>query len=46
MSSKNSKWWKNVHGAKKHEAKGEWKGGGLLLMDLEVGSWFTSTKHI
>jgi hypothetical protein len=45
MSSKDSKWWTNTHGAKEHEVGGDWEGGGLLWEDLEVGSWFTNTNH-
>jgi hypothetical protein len=42
MSSKDSKWWTNIHGTK---VGGDSEGGDLLWMDLEVGSWFTSTNH-
>jgi hypothetical protein len=45
MSSKDSKWWTNIHGTKEHEAGGDLEGGGLLWKDLKVGSWFTSTNH-
>ncbi len=40
MSSKDSKWWANIHGAEEHEAWGNWEGGSLLWKDSEVGSWF------
>ncbi len=44
-SLENSKWRANIHGVEEHEAKGDWKGGGLLWKDLEVGLWFISTNH-
>ncbi len=44
-SSKDSKWQANIHGAEEHEVGGNWKGGGLLWKDLEVGSWFTNNNH-
>jgi hypothetical protein len=31
-----SEWQANIHGAKKYEAWGNWKGGGLLLADSKV----------
>ncbi len=45
MSSEDLEWWTNIHGVEKHEAGGDWKGGGLLWADLKVNSWFTSTNH-
>jgi hypothetical protein len=30
MSLEDSEWRGNIHGAKEHEARGDWKGGGLL----------------
>ncbi len=45
MSSKDSKWRTNIHGAKEHEVGGDLEGGGLLWVDLEVGSWFTNTNQ-
>ncbi len=44
MSSKDIEWWVNIYGDEEHEAGGDWKGGGLLWEDSEVGSWFTSTN--
>ncbi len=44
-SSKDYEWWTNIHGAKKCEVEGNWKGGGLLWVDSEVGSWFISTNR-
>jgi hypothetical protein len=44
MSSKDSKWWKNIHGTEKYEIGGDQEGGGLLWTSLEVGSWFTNTN--
>jgi hypothetical protein len=45
MTSKDSKWWKNINGAKEHEAIGDWKGGGVLWADSEASSWFISANH-
>ncbi len=45
MPSEDSKWRANIHGVKEYEVGRNWKGGGLLWMDLEVDSWFTSTNH-
>jgi hypothetical protein len=39
MSSKDSEWWANIHGVEKHEARRDWKGGGLLWIDSEASSW-------
>jgi hypothetical protein len=44
-SSEASKWWTNIHGAEKHEARTNWEGGGLLWANSEVGSWFINTNH-
>jgi hypothetical protein len=45
MSSKDSEWRANIHGIEEHEAWGDWEGRGLLWMDLEASSRFTSTNH-
>ncbi len=45
MSSEDLEWRTNIHGAKEHEVGGDWEGGGLLWVDSEAGSWFTSTNH-
>ncbi len=44
-SLEDSKWWANIHGVEKHEVIGDWEGGGLLWVDLEVGSRFINTNH-
>jgi len=46
MSLKDLEWRANIHGAKEHEARGDWEGGSLLWVDSKVGSWSTSTNHI
>jgi hypothetical protein len=45
MSSKDSKWWTNIHGAEEYEAGGDWEGGGILWTDSKTSSWFTSINH-
>jgi hypothetical protein len=45
MSSEDLGWQTNIHGAEEYEARGNWKGGGLLWSDTEASSWFTNTNH-
>jgi hypothetical protein len=45
MSLKDLEWWTNIHGVEEYEVRGDRKGGGLIWVDSEVGSWFTSTNH-
>jgi hypothetical protein len=45
ISLENLEWRANIHGVEEHEARGDWEGGGILWVNLEVGSWFISTNH-
>ncbi len=45
ISSNFFKWWENILGVEENETRGDWKGGGLLWVDSEVGSWFTNNNH-
>jgi hypothetical protein len=44
-SLEDSEWRTNIHGAKKHEAWGNWVGGGFLCKDSNIGSWIINTNH-